>query len=175
MQSALDAKAFAAVSESIAQLLLLKESLCSSGLRCSPSAACATPHGSGASHQRTPGVTVHEINNLGHVCKDDLLAGTCADARFVAPQQTLLYAPPQAATTFPVHNHQELPVVPAYAAGQDYPDGPTQHADGTPSASGMWSGPSTAVTNELGIVRKATACITGDLIRCKPPTPPISV
>ena len=57
MQSAMDAKAFAAVSESIAQMLLLKEVLCSSGLRDSSSAACDTPHGSEASHQRTPGMT----------------------------------------------------------------------------------------------------------------------
>ncbi|CAL5228160.1 g11240 [Coccomyxa viridis] len=104
MQSAMDAKAFAAVSESIAQMLLLKEVLCSSGLRDSSSAACDTPHGSEASHQRTP--------------------------------------------------------------GQEYPLGPTRYADGTPSASGIWSGPSAGASHELGIVRKASACITGDLMRC---------
>ena len=62
----------------------------------------------------------------------------------------------------------------ACAAGQDYPVGPTKYADGTPSASVMWSGPSAAASHELGIVRKAAACITGNLIRCRPPGPQIS-
>ena len=47
----------------------------------------------------------------------------------------------------------------------EYPAGPTQYRHGTPSAS-MRSEPSVAAPHELGIVQKASACITGDLMKC---------
>ena len=55
MQSALDAKAFAAISESIAQLLLLKEVLCTSELGCLSDGSEA-PHHSEASRHGMPGM-----------------------------------------------------------------------------------------------------------------------
>lgn len=48
---------------------------------------------------------------------------------------------------------------------EEYPAGHTQYRHGTPSAS-MRSEPSIAALHELGIVRKASACITGDLMKC---------
>ena len=55
MQSALDAKAFAVISESIAQLLLLKEVLCTSELSCL-SAGSEAPYHSEATPHGTPGM-----------------------------------------------------------------------------------------------------------------------
>ena len=55
------------------------------------------------------------------------------------------------------------------AVGPEYPAGPMRYDQGTPSASNMGSGPSAAASQGLGIVRKASACITGDLMRCEFP------
>lgn len=43
-----------------------------------------------------------------------------------------------------------------------------RYEQGTPAASGLSSQPSAPASQELGIVKKASACITGDLMRCAP-------
>ena len=53
-----------------------------------------------------------------------------------------------------------------HAAGQAYPSGRTLYEQGTPSASNMSTDQAAAASHSLGIVKKAAACISSDLMRC---------
>ena len=53
-----------------------------------------------------------------------------------------------------------------HAAGQAYPSGHTVYERGTPSASNMSTDQAAAASHGLGIVRKAAACISSELMRC---------